>query len=376
MLIILFYFLGMFLLEHFFPGIPANMTCWGGFAGAALCFCLLYHRRKNSLLYKDNLKLLAVACLYITIGSYVLFKISSGPVMTYIFFIGIVIVINGERIFKRYIEGLRIFNMFFFYSAAFAIFLFFGKNDLSSYWTTLYFIAIAFAEIYVYDQFIYERTDQDIDRQNALQFAVFAKLAMVDHRKIDPEIAFLNENYFQNPEIDLTVRDRLSETFYENLANDETVEITVKKFIRKCYHNRDQVNFADYLFYFCAFCSLHGKPVHIQQYQILQYIAREFKIDAARVDDFINEYIREYHNQSEWEMVAVDPSLDDCYDILQCHPEVDYPALKRAYRNCVKQIHPDIIQAQGGNSERIKMANREFQRITDAFLKIKQSRNW
>ncbi len=80
----------------------------------------------------------------------------------------------------------------------------------------------------------------------------------------------------------------------------------------------------------------------------------------------------------EFEAMAQQPtpttSLDDAYKTLGVLPSDSLDDIKKAYKQLVRQYHPDIIKAQGKNDSYIKQATIKTQEINSAYETIKKSR--
>jgi DnaJ like chaperone protein len=67
-------------------------------------------------------------------------------------------------------------------------------------------------------------------------------------------------------------------------------------------------------------------------------------------------------------------SLDNAYKVLGVSAEDDMKSIKKAYRELVKQYHPDIIQAHGASDDYVQEATQKIQEINSAYELIKKSR--
>jgi len=56
------------------------------------------------------------------------------------------------------------------------------------------------------------------------------------------------------------------------------------------------------------------------------------------------------------------PTVREAYDVLGLSPEADEAAVRRAYREKVKAVHPD---AEGGSEEAFKRVNAAYERLTE-----------
>ncbi len=80
----------------------------------------------------------------------------------------------------------------------------------------------------------------------------------------------------------------------------------------------------------------------------------------------------------EFEAMAKQPtsatSLDAAYKTLGILPSDSLEDIKKAYKQLVRQYHPDIIKAQGKDDSYIKQATIKTQEINSAYETIKKSR--
>jgi DnaJ like chaperone protein len=67
-------------------------------------------------------------------------------------------------------------------------------------------------------------------------------------------------------------------------------------------------------------------------------------------------------------------SLENAYKVLGVSAEDDMKSIKKAYRELVKQYHPDIIQAHGASDDYVQEATQKIQEINAAYELIKKSR--
>ncbi len=66
--------------------------------------------------------------------------------------------------------------------------------------------------------------------------------------------------------------------------------------------------------------------------------------------------------------------IADPYDVLGVKPDISDEALKKAYRQLIRENHPDRLMAQGMPQEFIEIANEKMARINDAYAQIEKMR--
>ena len=83
----------------------------------------------------------------------------------------------------------------------------------------------------------------------------------------------------------------------------------------------------------------------------------------------------------DWECgrhnIADEPSTirqSDPYDVLGCSRHASNDEIRRAYREKAKQLHPDVLRAQGLSDELMAKANDQMARVNAAWYAIKQER--
>ena len=64
----------------------------------------------------------------------------------------------------------------------------------------------------------------------------------------------------------------------------------------------------------------------------------------------------------------------DPYSVLGCSPNATDEEIRKAYREKAKQLHPDVLRAQGLSDELIAKANDQMARLNAAWNEIKQQR--
>ncbi|EFN2999622.1 DnaJ domain-containing protein, partial [Campylobacter jejuni] len=65
-------------------------------------------------------------------------------------------------------------------------------------------------------------------------------------------------------------------------------------------------------------------------------------------------------------------SLDEAFAILELPNNADLNAVKKQYRNLAKKYHPDILNANNVSEEELKIGVEKFQKINEAYEKVKK----
>jgi len=71
---------------------------------------------------------------------------------------------------------------------------------------------------------------------------------------------------------------------------------------------------------------------------------------------------------------AAAPAVDDPYAVLGCRRGDSDDAVRKAYREKAKRLHPDVLRAQGLSEELLGKANDQMARINAAWTEIKKAR--
>lgn len=82
-------------------------------------------------------------------------------------------------------------------------------------------------------------------------------------------------------------------------------------------------------------------------------------------------------SEGEWQRIRaanVGPAEDDPYVILGVSADADEQTLRRAYRDLVREHHPDRLVSQGLPTEFVDLANEKLARINRAWTEVKKRR--
>ncbi len=119
---------------------------------------------------------------------------------------------------------------------------------------------------------------------------------------------------------------------------------------------------------------------HSSRLQLIHFLFGISKADG-NVDAYEEEEIKKiagylYINQRDYESIKAMffNASDNAYKILEITKKVTNIEVKKAYRKMAKKHHPDRLESLG--KEHLKGANEKFQKIQEAYEKIKEERGF
>ena len=219
---------------------------------------------------------------------------------------------------------------------------------------------------------------EDID-YNALEIeaklivALMAKIAKADGRVSELEAELLSNTFtdfaetFENKD---EIRAELKDIFYtEKELDDNTVFLSQElyKLTRHQYNKR--VRILEYLLTM-AFIDRELAP---QEEDLLITIAENLEIRQEDFIRFLNAFKETYtsFNNSR----AQKRASTDFHEVLGVTKDADFATIKKAYRDLVKQHHPDIISGKGLGEEEVQKATIKLQEINEAYEELKKLHN-
>ncbi|EOH2051169.1 DnaJ domain-containing protein, partial [Campylobacter coli] len=114
-----------------------------------------------------------------------------------------------------------------------------------------------------------------------------------------------------------------------------------------------------------VFMALVDADFSAKKREILEQIAKAFDIAKSELDNFIASI-------SNLKSTKKELSLDEAYRILELSNNADLNAVKKQYRALAKKYHPDILNANNVSEEELKKGVEKFQKINEAYEKIKK----
>lgn len=199
--------------------------------------------------------------------------------------------------------------------------------------------------------------------------SLVAKVAKADG-KVDALEAELVGNLFTDisrvfPEPEKT-RDIFKEIFNEQKDTTNNIESLAHALNRMIL--RDHQKQIQMLGFLIQLAFVDGE-VSKSEEQILIIIAETLQIDPQIYHHLFDQFESISKNQSP------QTTLKDAYSILGVSETDSLETIKKAYRNLVRQYHPDIIKAQDKDENYLKEATAKTQEINSAYEMVKKSRS-
>ena len=93
---------------------------------------------------------------------------------------------------------------------------------------------------------------------------------------------------------------------------------------------------------------------------------------SLRISESLFDWQCRHHGMSDGDTTSSGPA--DPYEIMGCTRGASDEDVKSAYREKAKQLHPDVLRAQGLSEELIAKANDQMARVNAAWAEIKRER--
>lgn len=191
-------------------------------------------------------------------------------------------------------------------------------------------------------------------------FSTLAKLAKADGVVSSEEAEMIRR--FIGEHFHAEQRKFIKEIFNTARDNDETFEAYFDQLNRLAGNDREfRQHFLSVL---CELAMADGN-LHPREREQLLYAEKEFGLPG---------YVNTFFNYGETAAEG-SKSLAVYYEILGCTEAASDAEVKSAYRRKCRDFHPDRVQSKGLPEEFISFAEKEMQRINQAYEEIKKSRN-
>ncbi len=205
--------------------------------------------------------------------------------------------------------------------------------------------------------------------QLGLFIALVAKVAKADGRVQELEAQLIGLMFddiakvFDEKDKSRTI---MKEIFDEaKQRDDDTKDIaqSLNKLLGRSIHKRKQ--FIGFLIQL-AFVD---EGLSEQEDRVLRVIVHELNITPEAYEDFVRKFENMNNNKPQT------MSSKEAYEVLGVKESDDMSTVKKAYRNLVRQYHPDIISSQDKDETYIEKATAKTQEINQAYQVIKELKN-
>lgn len=206
-----------------------------------------------------------------------------------------------------------------------------------------------------------ERMDEFKRRMNYYVIALLAKIAKSDGRVSEDEAEMISQILDANAK-DEKERAFLKASFNEHKDNLSDAFYVAKDFLKEVpLPKSERFNVLRVL----VFMALIDADFNNKKREILEQIARAFDIAKSELDSFIA-------SLSNLKSTKNELSLDEAYSVLELSKNADLNAIKKQYRALAKKYHPDILNANNVSVDELKIGVAKFQKINEAYEKIKK----
>ncbi len=206
------------------------------------------------------------------------------------------------------------------------------------------------------------------DHEAGLLVALMAKVAKADGRVSELEAELITNtlkdisNSFENAQ---EVKEELKQIYRKEKDNFKNVLEVARKYhkLTKFSYKRRLI-LMEYLLNL-AFIDGEFSP---NERMICEDIAQALDINKRDFDSIVIKFENFYSQRSSQQ----DLSLQEAYEVLGANESDDFGAIKKKYRNLVRQNHPDILMGQGKSEDIIEQATKKLQKINEAYELIKK----
>ncbi|EAI5466813.1 DnaJ family molecular chaperone [Campylobacter lari] len=206
-----------------------------------------------------------------------------------------------------------------------------------------------------------ERMDEFKRRMNYYVIALLAKIAKSDGRVSENEAEMISQILDANAK-DEKERAFLKASFNEHKENLSDAFFVAKDFLKEVpLPKNERFNILRVL----VFMALIDADFSTKKREILEQIAKAFDIAKNELDNFITSLSNLRSNKNKL-------SLDEAYSVLELSNDANLSTVKKQYRILAKKYHPDILNANNVSEEELKMGIAKFQKINEAYEKIKK----
>jgi DnaJ like chaperone protein len=198
--------------------------------------------------------------------------------------------------------------------------------------------------------------------------ALVAKVAKADGKvdNLEAELVglMLNDVSSVFPEPEKT-RNILKDIFSQEKNRTDNIQELAQRLGRATQSNRVQQE--KFIAFLIQLAFADGIVTEAEE-DLLKLIAEALRINPQIYHKIFDEFEKIVYNAHPQE------STQNAYEVLGVNESDDMKTIKKAYRNLVKQYHPDIIKSQTDSEAYLEEATRKTQEINQAYEMIKKSR--
>lgn len=206
-----------------------------------------------------------------------------------------------------------------------------------------------------------ERIDEFRKKMNYYVIALLAKIAKSDGRVSQSEADMISQILDANAK-DEREREFLKSCFNEHKNNLNDAYEVARDFLKELpLSKNERLNVLRVL----VFMALIDGEFNDKKQEILNQIARAFGISDRELKEFI-QGINNLKSQNKT------ISIEEAYSILELNTNATLNEVKKQYRVLAKKYHPDILNANNVSKEELEKGVQKFQKINEAYEKIKK----
>ncbi|MFW5931169.1 MAG: TerB family tellurite resistance protein [Desulfosalsimonas sp.] len=187
-------------------------------------------------------------------------------------------------------------------------------------------------------------------------FSMLAKLARVDGRVSEEEMASIRRFMAEELSLNAESRQMAEKIFYTALNAPQGFEDFATQFYQQ-FHNRPEL--LELMIDILLRVSVADGRMDKSEEELIESAVRIFRIPDADYRNMKERYVSD---------------TEKYYAVLGCSPSDDNETVKKQYRRLARDYHPDTIASKGLPEEFVKFANDKFREIQEAYEAIQKER--
>ncbi|MFP3999715.1 MAG: TerB family tellurite resistance protein [Desulfobacterales bacterium] len=187
-------------------------------------------------------------------------------------------------------------------------------------------------------------------------FSMLAKLARVDGRVTDEEVASIRRFMAEDLSLNAESRQMAEKIFYTALNAPQGFEDFAAQFYQQ-FHNRPEL--LELMIDIFLRVSVADGSMDKSEEALIESAVRMFQIPDSDYQSMKARYVS---------------VSEKYYAVLGCSPSDDNETIKKQYRKLARDYHPDTIASKGLPEEFVKFAHDKFREIQEAYEAIQKER--